>query len=132
MNEGRVIADETFPGRTDSVRLARDFVAEHLGDDPGAEMAVLLTSEAVTNSMLHSRSGDGGKVTVVLVELPGAIRIEVVDDGGPTVPTLGDDDPLGTGGRGLRLIDQLAADWSYFIDDAGLTTWFTIGGTNRV
>jgi anti-sigma regulatory factor (Ser/Thr protein kinase) len=114
------------------VRQARDFVTARLGDDPRAEIAVLLTSEAVTNSLLHSRSGNDGKVTVVLVELPGAIRIEVVDDGGPTVPALRDGDPLGMGGRGLWLIDQLAAEWSHFTDDAGLTTWFTIGAANRV
>jgi anti-sigma regulatory factor (Ser/Thr protein kinase) len=125
---GRVIADQTFPGRTDSVRHARAFVAAHLAaDDPRTDTAVLLASEAVTNSLLHSGSGEGGKVTVVLIDQDGALRIEVVDDGGTTVPSLDiDGDPLSNGGRGLWLIDQLAADWGHFTDDAGLTTWFTL------
>jgi anti-sigma regulatory factor (Ser/Thr protein kinase) len=125
---GRVIADETFPGRTDCVHQARAFVAAHLAaGDPRTDTAVLLASEAVTNSLLHSGSGDGGKVTVVLIDQDGALRIEVVDDGGATVPSLDrDGDPLSAGGRGLWLIDQLATEWGHFTDDAGLTTWFVL------
>src|SRR5262245_63206975 len=43
------------------VAAARRFVAKTLGDHPQADTALLLTSEAVTNSVVHT---DGETVTV--------------------------------------------------------------------
>jgi hypothetical protein len=46
----------TYPGRADQVRQVRRDVAEHLGDCPITDDAVLVASEIASNSILHSRS----------------------------------------------------------------------------
>ena len=58
MTTGTAIgASLSVPGRPDQVHAARVFTSEALGDDhPCAPVAVLLVSELVTNSVLHSDS----------------------------------------------------------------------------
>ena len=122
----------TIPGRPERVAQARAFVAQALGDHrTSADTAVLLTSELVTNSLQHSDSGrDGGTVTITLIAIPGGIRAEVIDEGGATVPALHPGPPespeLTVSGRGLLLVNELAARWSYSRDEAGTVTWFEL------
>ena len=80
----------TIPGRPERLHATRAFVAQTLADGcPCAEIAVLLTSELVSNSLQHSNSRrDGGAITVNLIAIPGGIRAEVTDDGSETVPAL--------------------------------------------
>jgi anti-sigma regulatory factor (Ser/Thr protein kinase) len=106
-------ADKVLPGRPESVREARAWIARHLDGFPGLDEAVLVTSEFVTNAVLHSRSGqDGGKVRIRILVAPRAwVRIEVRDDGpgfdGRPVRAAG----LDESGRGLPLVDQLTEYW---------------------
>ena len=122
----------TIPGRPERVAQARAFVTQSLGDRcASADTAVLLTSELVTNSLQHSDSGrDGGTITITLIAIPGGIRAEVIDEGGATVPALYPGPPgspeLTDSGRGLQLVDTLAARWSYSRDEAGTVTWFEL------
>jgi anti-sigma regulatory factor (Ser/Thr protein kinase) len=108
------------------VAAARDFLARLLAGQPGAGTTVLLASELVANSVLHSASGrDGGTVTLtVLHALPGGLRIEVTDDGGPAVPLVRDPADLAPGGRGLRLVDALSARWGFYRAGPSTVTWF--------
>jgi serine/threonine-protein kinase RsbW len=114
------------------VAHARAFVAQALDDHcTSADTAVLLTSELVTNSLQHSDSGrDGATITITLIAIPGGIRAEVSDEGGATVPALHPGPPgspeLTLSGRGLQLVDMLAARWSYSRDEAGTVTWFEL------
>jgi anti-sigma regulatory factor (Ser/Thr protein kinase) len=114
----------TVPGRPEQVATARATVALALGPGhPCADAAVLITSELVTNSVLHSDSRhDGGTVTITVADVGHALRIEVTDDGAAEVPALrlasGDDEA----GRGLELVDALAARWESRRDTAGKTT----------
>src|ERR1700728_92272 len=59
-----VLGSLTIPGRPEQVSLARAFVARTLGTNQtgaDADAATLLTSEIVTNAILHTKSGvDGG------------------------------------------------------------------------
>ena len=78
---------------------------------------MLLTSELVTNSVQHSNSGRaGGTVTLTLISIPGGIRVEVIDDGAETTPTVSVDPhrqpDLADSGRGLELVEMLSARWS--------------------
>jgi serine/threonine-protein kinase RsbW len=122
----------TIPGRPENVAAARAFVARTLGDDCAcADTAVLLTSELVTNSQQHSSSRrNGGAITVNLIAIPGGVRVEVVDEGGPTAPALrsSPEGPPGLAedGRGLQLVQMLSARWNYWHDDAGTLTWFEL------
>jgi serine/threonine-protein kinase RsbW len=113
-------------GRPEQVSTARAFVRRILGDDhPGTERAVLLTSELVTNSINHSRSRrDGGTVIVVVTAAVDRVRIEVLDDGGDTVPTLRPSDIMTENGRGLRLVDTYSVAWDYHRTGTRTVTWF--------
>lgn len=121
----------TIPGDPVHLHKAREFVAnavEYATHD--VDTAVLLTSELATNSLQHSNSSHpGGTVTISVLAIPDGVVIEVIDDGGPTVPAVtgqpGELDLL-EGGRGLRLVELLATRWSYHCDTAGTVTWFEL------
>jgi anti-sigma regulatory factor (Ser/Thr protein kinase) len=114
----------TVPGRPEQVATARATVALALGaDHPCTDVAVLITSELVTKSVIHSDSRhESGTVTITVADVGYGLRIEVTDDGADHVPALrlvgGDDE----GGRGLGLVDALAARWASRRDSAGKTT----------
>ena len=127
-----LLASLTIPGQLDHLHAARAFVARTLGDDCAcADTAVLLTSELVSNSLQHSNSRrDGGTITITMIDIPGGIRAEVIDEGSQTVPALRTGQPvlpeLAESGRGLQLVHTLAARWDYYRDEAGTVTWFEL------
>jgi len=131
-----LLGSVTIPGRPEAVSGVRTFTAGLLGRDcPWTSSAVLLVSELVTNSIQHSRSRcSGGIVAVTLKALADGIRAEVHDQGSVTVPTLHRErEPpsapapdLQEGGRGLRLVNALAARWGYCQDAASAVTWFEL------
>jgi anti-sigma regulatory factor (Ser/Thr protein kinase) len=114
----------TVPGRPEQVATARATVALALGaGHPCSDAAVLITSELVTNSVVHSGSGRaGGTVTITVAEIGCGLRIEVTDDGAPGFPALRPADGDDEAGRGMELVDALAARWESRRDGAGKTT----------
>jgi serine/threonine-protein kinase RsbW len=120
---GEVLGSVTLPCRPEQVATARRFVAGLLGDRPETDTAVLLTSEAVTNSVVHTA---GATVTIVVVETPAGLRFEVGDDGAATVPTLHDGCDLREDGRGVFLLQQLSAGYGFEVGEDGLTVWFEL------
>jgi anti-sigma regulatory factor (Ser/Thr protein kinase) len=124
----RRLGCEVFPATADSVAAVRRWLRGRLGPGhPAADDAVLLLSEAFTNSVLHS---DGGKVSVSAFTDGDAdgdgVRVEVVDPGGDTLPHY-TDDVRGEGGRGLHIIRALARDWGFEPVREGLKVWFEAG-----
>jgi anti-sigma regulatory factor (Ser/Thr protein kinase) len=130
-----------LPGRAAQVREARTFIAKTLADHGLChEVACMLASELVTNSLKHSDSGlPGGAVTIaVTIERDtaagGAALIEVTDNGGRAEPVLRDADPFAVCGRGLQLVDAMSDDWGYYRhdgqqdapDSGKLVTWFRV------
>lgn len=120
---GTVLGSVTIRGRPSEVATARRFVAKTLGDHPQADTAVLLTSEAVTNAVIHTVSET---VTVAVVEIPHGLRFEVVDEGAATLPVVHDADELGEGKRGMFLIRELSDRCGFVADGGGLTCWFEL------
>ena len=99
-------ADELAPVR------ARRFVGEmllaaHLTDL--CDEAQLLTSELVTNALVHSASA----LNVTVSTTPDGVTVHVQDaDTGPiTAGHISSDDTLLEGGRGLVLVHELAEAW---------------------
>lgn len=98
-----------------SVRHARAFVAATLAAwdlDDLSEVALLLTSEVVTNAIVHART-----TFRLTLELDEPDLIVEVSDGSPAEPAalaasdLGSDDAVH--GRGLQLVDALAGSWGW-------------------
>jgi anti-sigma regulatory factor (Ser/Thr protein kinase) len=123
-----ILGSATIPGRPEEVRGARAFVARTLSVGPTTtvdiDTATLLTSELVTNAVLHTASGaPGGTVTIVVVDVADGVLIEVIDDGSVGTPVV-KDDLITTNGHGLYLVQQLTAQWGYLRDPAGTTVWF--------
>jgi hypothetical protein len=102
--------------------VIRTLAATQLKVDSDA--ATLLTSEIVTNAILHTKSGvDGGSVTIVIIGVPHGVLVEVIDDGSAGVPIV-KGDLYAAEGHGLFLVQQLASQWGYLRDPAGTTVWF--------
>ena len=120
---GAVLGVITIPGCPGEVATVRRFVAKTLGDHPQRETAVLLTSEAVTNSVIHTASAT---VTLVVIETPAGLRFEIIDDGADTLPVVYDGCELREGKRGVFLIEELSARCGFFVDEGGLTYWFEL------
>ncbi len=124
-----VLGSLTIPGHAREVSRARAFIARTLSgldreQTIDSDAATLLTSELVTNAILHTESGaPGGTVTVVVVGVPDGVLVEVVDDGSAGSPVV-KGELLATDGHGLFLVQQLTAQWGYLRDPAGTTVWF--------
>ena len=121
-----VLGSLTIPGRPEHVREARAFVTKILGaDSPLADAAVLLTSEVVTNAVMHSNScRAGGLVKLVVIEIGDGIRIEVADDGSDLSSPVVKGDLYASDGHGLFLVQSLAHQWGHVWDELGTTVWF--------
>jgi serine/threonine-protein kinase RsbW len=117
----------TFAARPDQVREARAFVARLLPSHPCGDVAVLLASELVTNSVLHGGSaGPGEAVTVTVVLWDAGVRVEVTGRKADGVPVLRRPDDEAEGSRGLRLVEELAVRWGYERGGGQATTWFEL------
>jgi len=126
MGTAAVLGSLTIPGRPEHVREARAFVAKALGDlHPGLADAVLLTSELVTNAVMHSGSHcPGGTITVQVTESAGGVRVEVADAGSDLSAPVVRGDAYASDGHGLFLVQTLSDQWGYLRDDSGTTVWF--------
>jgi anti-sigma regulatory factor (Ser/Thr protein kinase) len=126
-----------LPGTPESAAAARRLAQELLGErNPAADTAMLLVSELVTNSVLHSQSGrPGGTVTVALCAGRASVLIQVRDDGGRCAPRLLTEqsaNPAASAeaagvdaehGYGLLLVDALAETWGSITTSDGRVTW---------
>ena len=129
-----VLGSLTIPGRPEQVATARAFVARTLSSHQiGADYdaATLLTSEIVTNAIQHTKSGvDGGTVTIVVIDVPHGVLVEIIDDGSAGTPVV-KGDLYAAEGHGLFLVQHLAAQWGYLRDPAGTTVWFHLPAADQ-
>ena len=105
--------------------VARVLGAWSLGDV--TPDAVLLTSELVTNAILHADADGGDQVISLSLSLgDDSVRIEVADVD-PKPARLVRRGVGATGGRGLRLVDALAQNWGVSAAPPGKSVWFELG-----
>jgi anti-sigma regulatory factor (Ser/Thr protein kinase) len=116
-----------FSGHAEQVAAARRFVAAAIhGSGPARDVSRLLVSEAATNALLHSASGDGGSFAVEYLISNDRHRVEVHDGGGPTGPRRRVHHPESMTGRGLDLFDALSDRWGVDGSPDGWTVWFEL------
>ena len=116
-----------FSGQADQVAAARRFVASAIHDGgPARDVSRLLVSEAATNAVLHSTSGDGGTFSVEFLISDHLLRVEVQDGGGPTGPRRRVHHIESMTGRGLDMFDALSDRWGVDGGPDGWTIWFEL------
>ena len=116
-----------FSGHADQVAAARRFVASAItGPGPARDVSRLLVSEAATNALLHSGSGDGGTFSVEYLISGDLLRVEVHDGGAPTGPRRRVHHLESMTGRGLDLFDALSDRWGVDGSPDGRTVWFEL------
>ena len=116
-----------FPVTPQAAAAARRLLVTE-GLDPDLDHTVcLLTSELVTNSVLHARMGAGDKIVLAARLTPEFARVEVRDSG----PGFDPDVRNRVEGYGLRMLDMLASRWGVDRDDQGTRVWFEIDRRRR-
>ncbi|MGA2472351.1 MAG: SpoIIE family protein phosphatase [Acidimicrobiales bacterium] len=107
----------------ESTPVARHWIAAHLRELPSevTGYAALLTSELVTNAVLHAAT----PMCVTLHILPDRIRVDVADSS-PAFPALKEYGRDAATGRGLTLFNTLASNWGVQAVDGGKIVWFEL------
>jgi anti-anti-sigma factor len=90
-----------------------------------SEIAVLITSELVTNAVVHPVHQDGAGIGLRIGTDEGRIRIEVSDSGHGFEPGALTRDDNAVGGRGLVIVDRGAARWGTSNGDR-FSVWFEL------
>lgn len=126
MTEPSLVERTIVPPAISSVPLARRWLADRLAAAPRAlrETAALLTSELVTNAVLHAAT----EITVTIRREPTGLRVEVADDD-PQLPAVKQYDEAAATGRGLSVVTALADTWGFTRRGAGKVVWFELGAT---
>ena len=115
-----------FVGQADQVAAARRFVVSAIQVGPARDVTRLLVSEAATNAVLHSASGNGGTFAVEYLISDDLLRVEVHDGGGPNSPQRRIHHLESMTGRGLDLFDALSDRWGVDGTPNGWTVWFEL------
>ena len=108
------------------VRTARRFVRDVLEDNAVADEVVetveLLTSEVITNALVHARSAPELAVRVRRE----MVRVEVADVS-PVVPIRRAINTDALSGRGIAIVKSLASQWGVAdLSAQGKTVWFEV------
>jgi anti-sigma regulatory factor (Ser/Thr protein kinase) len=105
--------------------VARRYVRRVLGgqcvNDKVTGVVELLTSEVVTNALLHARSV--GELAVYVSDT--TIRVEV-EDPSSLMPARRQGGVEAVSGRGLNIVDRLAAAWGVEPGRRGKRVWFEV------
>jgi anti-sigma regulatory factor (Ser/Thr protein kinase) len=112
----------TLPAEPMSASLARRVVAAVMpAEGETTAIALLLTSEVVTNAVLHARTP--AELTVHCEA--GVLRVAVAD-GSRLLPVVKSYDRTAVTGRGLQLVAELADRWGVEFTDNGKVVWFEL------
>jgi anti-sigma regulatory factor (Ser/Thr protein kinase) len=124
---GARVATHDVAGDPAAVAGARTFLRQTLQDwavdEEVVDNATLCLSELVTNAVIHSH--DGCLVRVVLHD--GTLTTTVLSWGTTNAASVESvADPLQVHGRGLQVVDALAAQWGHEPDSDGASVWFAM------
>jgi len=126
--DGDVLAELEYSGGTETIREARDQVAELVAamlTDEDVELVRLLTSELVSNGLRHGT----GRVQVTVGTCEDRVSVAVRDEG-PGGVRLREPGVEGPGGYGMHLVEAFATGWEHADDESGTTVrfWFPVAG----
>lgn len=108
-----------------SSAASRQFIARALARwqlEALTETAILLTSEVVTNAIVHAQS----QIAVTITRDDYRTITVAVTDRSRIVPRLQHHVEDSATGRGLGILDSLASSWTVVSEDVGKTVKFTL------
>jgi anti-sigma regulatory factor (Ser/Thr protein kinase) len=109
------------------VKRAREVVASVLDEEgwsaPTVDAARVITSELVTNAVLHA-----GTALVLTVRMDGDAWIGVSDSDPEGIPALADRGDPRPGGMGLHLVEAMAVEWGVDPAPGGKVVWARLDG----
>jgi anti-sigma regulatory factor (Ser/Thr protein kinase) len=115
--------ERQFEPQPASAAAARDFVgAAVTGTGVDRADAMLLTSELVSNAILHAHSDFAVRITI---DDDDAVSVAVCNHTPELLPIARE--PTATGGRGLALIEGIAQAWGFESSPDSKRVWFRLG-----
>jgi GAF domain-containing protein/anti-sigma regulatory factor (Ser/Thr protein kinase) len=116
-----------LPPTGQSASAARRAVEEALSNGEQSSLldeALLLVTELVTNAVIHA----GTDIELTIETSVHGVRVEVVDRSPGSLPIVkGAPGETREGGRGIFLLDALAAEWGTRHFGHGKSVWFELG-----
>jgi anti-sigma regulatory factor (Ser/Thr protein kinase) len=106
-------------------RQARAFVASFIkarGLGDLVDRAELLTSEVVTNALVHAHS----PVRLVVEAHISSVVVEVKDTARTQVVVEGEEVAEAGRGRGMMLVDAMSDRWGWWKEEDGRVVWFAL------
>lgn len=123
-------ASRSFPPEPASVPAARRFVRgllEQTGSEQWTDEAQLAVSELATNAVLHAHTA----FEVAVQAGPDGVHVQVWDDD-PFPPTRRSSGAEATTGRGLELVEAVAAEYGVQVVGPSKVVWFCLGTTRPI
>ena len=115
--------------RAENVGVARDLARRALAGWPhpdAIDTVVLLTSEVVTNAIVHGGPHEPSEeLTVAVTHGDGWARVNVTD-GNSRPPVIAEEWTDDLSGRGMLMVDELASAWGYRSLLSGKAVWFEV------
>ena len=115
-----LLADDHAPQKA---RRAIEVAAEDFSTGV-VQVASLLASELVTNSLRHGMKQQAGPIELFASAGADALRVEVSEPAGDTAPEIRE--PYDEGGYGLTIVNELASRWGTEGVDGTRRTWFEL------
>ena len=110
--------------RLDTSSVARGHVRSRLlawGLDDLVDPVLLLTSEVVTNALLHS----GTRLVLTVARDGAGVRVEVAD-GSAVPPVQRRHSTSASTGRGVQLLEAVADEWGWTATSTGKLVWYRV------
>lgn len=128
--EVRAASVVLLPCVPSSVAVARGRIGAelHQAGLPATVMAdaALVTSELLSNAILHARPLPDACVRVSWVLSASVVEIIVSDGGSTTRPQAARPSLSSIGGRGLGIVEHLCSSWGVRADERGTTVWAVV------
>ncbi|GII85451.1 hypothetical protein Ssi03_34410 [Sphaerisporangium siamense] len=106
-------------------RFVRDVALDWKAADKVPAVAELLTSEVVTNALVHGMKALPVSSTIrIAVRRDGSLMTVEVYDSCVTIPRMRSAESMETSGRGLAIVQALACKWGWILHHHGKTVWF--------
>jgi anti-sigma regulatory factor (Ser/Thr protein kinase) len=127
---GRLLGEIDLAATPAAVRLGRSYLRELVGEYFAADRSELgdlevLTSEAMTNSVLHANPRHDGTVMLSALHVDRFVQVEVTDGGFRRGEPQAPNAPFAVNELGLHLIKALATDYGAHRNTDGTATfWF--------